>query len=62
MTSGGERILQGQSESQRLAEQVEEQRVRLSEVEEQGAETTDRRTAAFEKVTQLEAQLKQAAQ
>jgi chromosome segregation protein len=52
-----ERILQGQSESQRLAEQVEEQRVRLSEVEEQGAETTDRRTAAFEKVTQLEAQL-----
>lgn len=52
-----ERIQQSQMESQRLAEAVEEQRVRLNEVDAQGAETIDRRTAAFEKVTALEGQL-----
>lgn len=52
-----ERIQQSQMESQRLAEAVEEQRVRLNEVESQGAETIDRRAAAFEKVTALEGQL-----
>ncbi len=52
-----ERITQAQSENQRLAEQIEEQRTRLAAVEQEGAETTDRRTAAFERVTQLESQL-----
>ena len=54
-----ERITTSQAENQRLNEAIEEQRVRLSTVEQEGAETTDRRTAAFEKVTQLEAQLNQ---
>jgi chromosome segregation protein len=52
-----ERIEQSQAESQRLGETIEEQRMRLSQVESEGAETTDRRTAAFEKVTALEGQL-----
>lgn len=54
-----ERIVQSQSESQRLAESVEEQRIRLAEIEAEGAETMDRRTAAFEKVSRLESRLAQ---
>lgn len=54
-----DRIHQSQDESQRLSEQVEEQRVRLAQIEAEGAETLDRRTAAFEKVSRLEAKLAQ---
>ena len=52
-----ERIITAQSESEQLALASEEGRTRLAEIEEQGAETLDRRAAAFERVTQLETQL-----
>ena len=52
-----ERIDTAEIESERLAESVEQTRIGLAEVESQGAETLDRRTAAFERVTLLETQL-----
>ncbi|MDB6075885.1 MAG: Chromosome partition protein Smc, partial [Verrucomicrobiaceae bacterium] len=52
-----ERIITAQGESEQMEIAMEEGRIRLAEVEEQGAETLDRRAAAFERVTQLETQL-----
>lgn len=52
-----ERIITAQGESEQMAIAMEEGRIRLAEVEAEGAETLDRRTAAFERVTQLETQL-----
>ncbi|MDB6137001.1 MAG: Chromosome partition protein Smc, partial [Verrucomicrobiaceae bacterium] len=52
-----ERIITAQDESEQMAVAGEEGRIRLADIEAQGAETLDRRTAAFERVTHLETQL-----
>ena len=52
-----ERIDTARAESERLGEGIEETRIRLGDIESQGAETLDRRAAAFERVTLLETQL-----
>ena len=52
-----ERIITAEGESEQLVIASEEGRAKLADIEEQGAETLDRRAAAFERVTQLETQL-----